>query len=78
MSQRILGNRMVFTYTPTKVNKNDLMNPNSNNLSTKRLIALKLMNQTRYVPRLNNMEKKVNDLGYFEGGPYGSGEAPKN
>ena len=35
------------------------------------------MNQSRYLPKFHIFNNKLNNLGFYEGGPYGSGMAPK-
>ena len=78
MSRRFENGKLLFTYTPVKIEKNNLLNPNSYNVSTKQRIAKTLMNQSRYLPKFHIFNNKLNNLGFYEGGPYGSGMAPKN
>ena len=78
MTRKFENGKLLFTYNPVKTEKNDLLNTNSYNVSTKQRIGKILMNQTRYLPKFYNFKNNLNDLGYYEGGPYGSGMAPKN
>lgn len=78
MNRKFENGKLLFTYNPVKIVKDNLMNPNSYNVSTKQKIGKRLMNQTRYLPKFYTFKNNLNDLGYYQGGPYGSGMAPKN